>query len=174
MPARALAAVVAAAAAVRAASTDADLPSTAARLRAVDDWLVGAEAPPAWWRVRGTDSVVSGTTLKNNGRKDVVRATLNGSTVIVKSFRGTNEIRAGGALVDSTNFELYYLEALRGEPGVPALLGGWRAGERLTWVVEDAGRVVGAGFGFDGNPVTFAAAYDAPSGMLRGVHKLCL
>ena len=54
-------------------------------------------------------------------------------------------------------FELLYLEALRGAPGIPELLGAWVEDGNVTYVVRDCGQAIGAGT--SGKPSVMAPAY---------------
>ena len=54
-------------------------------------------------------------------------------------------------------FELLYLEALRGAPGIPELLGAWVEDGNVTYVVRDCGQAIGAGT--SGKPSILSTAY---------------
>ena len=49
---------------------------------------------------------------------------------------------AGGGVL---YLEMVYLEALRGRPGIPELLGAWWDGPRVVLVVADGGEAIARG-----------------------------
>ena len=57
--------------------------------------------------------------------------------------------------------ELVYLEALRGAPGVPELLGGWFDGPHVYYVLSDGGERIGRGVsvGVGTQPTVLSAAF---------------
>ena len=135
------------------------------RLERVDAWLAdGASPPPRHWAVRGPGDVAAASTfLAGKGQKDVRASRLadGGAPVVVKALHKAGAFRFGDRASDIAYLELLYLEFLRGEPGVPELLGGWATATSVVWVVRDAGRAVAAGTGSSRSPAVFAAAYDA-------------
>ncbi|KAH8082976.1 hypothetical protein JL720_8486 [Aureococcus anophagefferens] len=141
------------------AATAAAAASPLERLARVDAWLAdGASPPPRHWAVRGPGDVAAASTfLAGKGQKEVRASRLadGGAKVVVKA------LKRGGAFRFWPYLELIYLEFLRGEPGVPELLGGWATATSVVWVVRDAGRAVATGTGSSRSPAVFAAAYDA-------------
>ena len=114
---------------------------------------------PATWRVSKAGDVpepwevVSGS----NHAKQVFRATFHDAPVIVKKkHRDPSGHDAGGGLI---YMELLYLEALRGEPGVPDLLGAWVDKAHITYVVGDCGAPIGAGAGSAADPTVVSPAF---------------
>ena len=58
--------------------------------------------------------------------------------------------------------EMVYLEALRGRPGIPELLGAWWDGPHVVLVVADGGEAIGEGPpGVGTAPNVMTAAFDA-------------
>ena len=147
------------------AATAAAAASPLERLERVDAWLAdGASPPPRHWAVRGPGDVAAASTfLAGKGQKEVRASRLadGGAKVVVKALHKAGPFRFGDRASDIAYLELIYLEFLRGEPGVPELLGGWATATSVVWVVRDAGRAVAAGTGSSRSPAVFAAAYDA-------------
>ncbi len=93
------------------------------------------------------------------------RATVKGKSVIVKEAKHASDTKknvGGGSLY----LEMVYLEALRGRPGIPELLGAWwdaaRDGPHITYVVGDGGEPLGKGpSGVGTQPNVMTAAFDA-------------
>ncbi len=121
--------------------------------REKDPWI-----PPSWTVSKEED--VPGPWREvpgNNHAKKVFRATLHNKSVIVK--RKHHDPR-GHDLGGSTIYkELLYLEALRGEPGVPELLGAWFEHTHATYVVQDCGSMIGAGAGSAADPTILSEAF---------------
>ncbi len=121
--------------------------------REKDPWV-----PPTWTvskeeDVPGPWQEVSGT----NHAKQVFRASLHNKSVIIK--RKHHDPRGhdlGGMTIYK---ELLYLEALRGEPGIPELYGAWFEHAHATYVVQDCGSTIGAGAGSAGDPTRLSAAF---------------
>ena len=108
--------------------------------------------------MRSRDDVQGPYNIIYNKAKHVARAHVQGKRVVVKSGgpheKGRTTNWGGGVLY----MELVYMEALRGEPGIPELLGAWFGpGGELTYVVADCGEVIGAGQG--GSPSMMSPAY---------------
>ena len=102
--------------------------------------------PGPWQEVSGT-----------NHAKQVFRASLHNKSVIIK--RKHHDPRGhdlGGMTIYK---ELLYLEALRGEPGIPELYGAWFEHAHATYVVQDCGSTIGAGAGSAGDPTRLSAAF---------------
>ncbi len=121
--------------------------------REKDPWI-----PPTWTvskeeDVPGPWQELSGT----NHAKQVFRASLNNRSVIVKKKhhdpRGRDD---AGATIYT---ELLYLEALRGEPGIPELYGAWFEHAHATYVVQDCGAMIGAGAGSAADPTIVSEAF---------------
>ena len=95
--------------------------------------------------------------------KTVYRATVKGKSVIVKGRKmrkdgKTSNTVGGGVLY----LEMVYLEALRGRPGIPELLGAWWDGPHVVIVVADGGGAIGEGPpGVGTAPNVMTAAFDA-------------
>ena len=111
-------------------------------------WTVSKEAdvPGPWQEVSGT-----------NHAKQVFRASLHNKSVIIK--RKHHDPRGhdlGGMTIYK---ELLYLEALRGEPGIPELYGAWFEHAHATYVVQDCGSTIGAGAGSAADPTRLSAAF---------------
>ena len=111
-------------------------------------WTVSKEEdlPKPWQEVSGT-----------NHAKQVFRATLHNKSVIIK--RKHHDPRGhdlGGMTIYK---ELLYLEALRGEPGVPELYGAWFDHAHATYVVQDCGSMIGRGAGSAADPTRLSAAF---------------
>ena len=102
--------------------------------------------PGPWQEVSGT-----------NHAKQVFRASLHNKSVIIK--RKHHDPRGhdlGGMTIYK---ELLYLEALRGEPGIPELYGAWFEHAHATYVVQDCGATIGAGAGSAADPTRLSAAF---------------
>ena len=111
-------------------------------------WTVSKEEdiPKPWQEVSGT-----------NHAKQVFRATLHNKSVIIK--RKHHDPRGhdlGGMTIYK---ELLYLEALRGEPGVPELYGAWFSHAHATYVVQDCGSTIGRGAGSAADPTILSNAF---------------
>ena len=78
-------------------------------------------------------------------QKEVNISRLAGSAapVVVKALQNAGAFAFGHRESDIAYFELLWLEYLRGEPGVPALYGGWMTSEHLVWVVSHGGPLIG-------------------------------
>ena len=127
-----------------------------ARAAAIDAFFQNATAPTTW-TVRSRDDVQGPYNEIYNKAKHVARAHVQGKRVVVKSGgpheKGRTTNWGGGVLY----MELVYMEALRGAPGIPELLGGWFESDgSLTYVVADCGDAIGAGQG--GSPSRMSQA----------------
>ena len=126
-----------------------------ARAATIDAFFKNATAP-ATWTVRSRDDLTGPITELYDKAKRVSRAHVKGRRVVVKAGGRhglSNENRGAGVLY----FELLYLEALRGAPGIPELLGAWVEDGNVTYVVRDCGQAIGAGT--SGKPSVMAPAY---------------
>ena len=126
-----------------------------ARAATIDTFFQNATAP-ATWTVRSRDDLTGPLTEIYDKAKHVSRAHFKGRRVVVKTGGRhglSNENRGAGVLY----FELLYLEALRGAPGIPELLGAWVEDRNVTYVVRDCGQAIGAGT--SGKPSVMAPAY---------------
>ena len=119
------------------------------RLEQIDAWLAGGAAPDAW-RVRGPrDLAGEGVPLAKSIQKEVNASSIvrerdgRRVPVVVKALRKARQFAFGHRDSDIAYFELLWLEYLRGEPGVPALYGGWMTSEHLVWVVSHGGPLIG-------------------------------
>ena len=119
------------------------------RLEQIDAWLAGGAAPDAW-RVRGPrDLAGEGVALAKSIQKEVNASSIvrerdgRRVPVVVKALRKARQFAFGHRDSDIAYFELLWLEYLRGEPGVPALYGGWMTSEHLVWVVSHGGPLIG-------------------------------
>ena len=119
------------------------------RLEQIDAWLAGGAAPDAW-RVRGPrDLAGEGVALAESIQKEVNASSIvrerdgRRVPVVVKALRKARQFAFGHRDSDIAYFELLWLEYLRGEPGVPALYGGWMTSEHLVWVVSHGGPLIG-------------------------------
>lgn len=124
------------------------------RVLAVERWLLNGTRP-AQWTVFAERDVTRRDALTAGASKRVSRgrAGSGGDKVVVKTLvvdaahRCPNATACGAAAAratvdaskrrDHVLAELYYLEGLRGRPGVPRLYGGWR--DPLSIVVADGG-----------------------------------
>jgi hypothetical protein len=131
-----------------------------ARVEAVERWLLNGTAPPAWWDVRAPADVRKGSELSRGASKRVCSGRLasSGAKVVVKTIvdsggklapDGTVRPRPNGKITPEHRRahllgELFYLEALRGRPGVPELRGAYteehRGAVAIAAVVDDGGR----------------------------------
>ena len=127
-----------------------------ARAATIDAFFKNATTP-ATWSVRSRSDLTGPITGIYDKAKKVSRAHFKGRRVVVKAGGRhglSNENRGAGVLY----FELLYLEALRGAPGIPELLGAWvEAGGNVTYVVRDCGQAIGAGT--SGKPSILSTAY---------------
>ena len=119
------------------------------RLEQIDAWLAGGAAPDAW-QVRGPrDLAGEGVPLAKSIQKEVNASSIvrerdgRRVPVVVKALRKARQFAFGHRDSDIAYFELLWLEYLRGEPGVPALYGGWMTSEHLVWVVSHGGPLIG-------------------------------
>ena len=126
-----------------------------ARAATIDVFFQNATAPDTW-TVRSSNDLTGPITEIYDKAKRVSRAHFKGRRVVVKTGGRhglSNENRGAGVLY----FELLYLEALRGAPGIPELLGAWVEDGNVTYVVRDCGQTIGAGT--SGKPSVMAPAY---------------
>ncbi len=126
-----------------------------ARAATIDTFFTNATAP-ATWTVRSRDDLTGPITELYDKAKRVSRAHVKGRRVVVKAGGRhglSNENQGAGVLY----FELLYLEALRGAPGIPELLGAWVEDGNVTYVVRDCGQAIGAGT--SGKPSILSTAY---------------
>ena len=126
-----------------------------ARAATIDVFFQNATAPDTW-TVRSSNDLTGPITEIYDKAKRVSRAHFKGRRVVVKTGGRhglSNENRGAGVLY----FELLYLEALRGAPGIPELLGAWVEDGNVTYVVRDCGQAIGAGT--SGKPSVMAPAY---------------
>ena len=126
-----------------------------ARAATIDVFFQNATAPDTW-TVRSRDDLTGPITELYDKAKRVSRAHVKGRRVVVKAGGRhglSNENRGAGVLY----FELLYLEALRGAPGIPELLGAWVEDGNVTYVVRDCGQAIGAGT--SGKPSILSTAY---------------
>ena len=126
-----------------------------ARVVAVDRWLDGDGPPPAHWEVASKrDLNPRWKKLAGGNSKQVSKTSYGKAKVVVKT---KIEHTKGGETLKRERIlraELLFLEYLAGYPGVPKLYGGWLGdgGARVTYVVQDAGEILGAGTGTVGRP----------------------
>ena len=128
---------------------------TLARAATIDAFFQNATAPDTW-TVRSHSDLTGPIAEIYDKAKRVSRAHFKGRRVVVKTGGRhglSNENRGAGVLY----FELLYLEALRGAPGIPELLGAWVEDGNVTYVVRDCGQAIGAGT--SGKPSIMAPAY---------------
>ena len=126
-----------------------------ARAATIDVFFQNATSP-ATWTVRSRNDLTGPITELYDKAKHVSRAHVKGRRVVVKTGGRhglSNENRGAGVLY----FELLYLEALRGAPGIPELLGAWVEDGNVTYVVRDCGQAIGAGT--SGKPSILSTAY---------------
>ncbi|CAH0374520.1 unnamed protein product [Pelagomonas calceolata] len=106
------------------------------------NWTVrkAGDVPQPWHEI-GNQSIA----------KRVFRARVGSRSVVVKRAIGVRSgphrgepkgADLGGSVI---YLELVYLEALRGAPGVPELLGGWFDGPHVYYVLSDGGERIGRG-----------------------------
>ena len=148
-----------------------------ARVVAVDRWLDGDGPPPAHWEVASKrDLNPRWKKLAGGNSKQVSKTSYGKAKVVVKTKIEHTE---GGETLKRERIlraELLFLEYLAGSPGVPKLYGGWLGdgGARVTYVVQDAGEILGAGTGTVGRPAKPTApwaafARNAPLAALRAL-----
>ncbi|KAH8081715.1 serine/threonine kinase [Aureococcus anophagefferens] len=148
-----------------------------ARVVAVDRWLDGDGPPPAHWEVASKrDLNPRWKKLAGGNSKQVSKTSYGKAKVVVKTkiehTKGSETLKRERIL----RAELLFLEYLAGSPGVPKLYGGWLGdgGARVTYVVQDAGEILGAGTGTVGRPAKPTApwaafARNAPVAALRAL-----
>ena len=128
------------------------------RVRAVEAWLDKGGPPPQSWEVKTKADVSIGKELAR-GRSKCVRhgrlGTRKGGVVAVcpvsnsSAFAGHNykELHAAGEALKRRHHlveEMYFLEVLRGRPGIPTLRGAFLENGDLSIVVDDCGaRITG-------------------------------
>ena len=126
-----------------------------ARAATIDVFFQNSTAPDTW-TVRSRNDLTGPITELYDKAKHVSRAHVKGRRVVVKTGGRhglSNEDQGAGVLY----FELLYLEALRGAPGIPELLGAWVEDGNVTYVVRDCGQAIGAGR--SGKPSILSTAY---------------
>ena len=109
-------------------STIAHLP---ARARPLEGWTIASRHD-----IKGHMSLVT----SGNAKQVLTGGTYRNRSVVVKSS-SANHTR--DKLGDAVHLELVFLEALRGAPGIPELLGAWRESEHVWYAVVDGGRPIG-------------------------------
>jgi hypothetical protein len=77
---------------------------------------------------------------RGNAKQVLRGGTFRNQSIIVK---GSSANHTRDKLGDAVHLELVFLEALRGAPGVPELLGAWREGEHVWYAVADGGLPIG-------------------------------
>lgn len=128
------------------------------RLHAFLSGVAGAAAPATWKVTRAKDAAFEWTFLVNGTAKEVSRTKVQGVRLVRKLVRSSNvgDALAKGRshhgvsnreLVENKHVveavaELYYMEYLRGLPGIPDLWGAWVDSRGLSYVVVDAGPAV--------------------------------
>ena len=126
-----------------------------ARAATIDAFFQNATAPDTW-TVRSHSDLTGPIAEIYDKAKRVSRAHVKGRRVVIKTGGRhglSNENQGAGVLY----FELLYLEALRGAPGIPELLGAWVEDGNVTYVVRDCGQAIGAGT--SGKPSILSTAY---------------
>jgi len=117
------------------------------RADALNRWFATIEHLPArarpleGWTVSNRRDIQGRMRLVTSGNaKQVLRGTYRNRSIIVK---GSSANHTRDKLGDAVHLELVFLEALRGAPGIPELLGAWREGEHVWYAVADGGRPIG-------------------------------
>ena len=128
------------------------------RVRGVEAWLDKGGPPPQSWEVKTKADVSIGKELARGRSKCVRHGRLGTRKVVVvavcpvsnsSAFAGHNykELHAAGEALKRRHHlveEMYFLEVLRGRPGIPTLRGAFRHGDDLSLVVDDCGvRITG-------------------------------
>ena len=143
--------------------------NVSAATAAIDRWFQFHQnnesyAPEAWTVTKPHDVPRPWHEIGASSKsKTVYRATVKGKSVIVKGRKmrkdgKTSNTVGGGVLY----LEMVYLEALRGRPGIPELLGAFWDGPHVVIVVADAGGAIGEGPpGVGTAPNVMTAAFDA-------------
>lgn len=151
------------------------------RLEALRRVVAGlpAEAPDAWV-VRGPEDVSDATwaPLANGTAKRVFSAPMGGTNRWGKAWGHRwvvlKQLAATGGSEDAKHFgevkgELYFLELLRGRAGIPTLLGVFRRGGTVSYVVQDAGQEL-MGHTRDGSRLRYKQlAATRPLGLARAL-----
>jgi hypothetical protein len=128
------------------------------RLGGLAATLAGREEPPTEWTVRRAD-VQDLRWLANGTRKEVWAGRAHDRKVILKRLvRSRRDGRATNPASDQRHRaellgELYFLEWLRGAPGIPELLGAWTEAGGPVYVVSDGGESYATKFPTDGRLV---------------------
>ena len=102
-----------------------------ARARPLEAWTISHRRD-----IQGTLRLVT----RGNAKQVLRGGTYRNRSVIVK---GSSANHTRDKLGDAVHLELVFLEALRGAPGVPELLGAWREGEHVWYAVADGGLPIG-------------------------------
>ena len=124
-----------------------------ARVRAVEAWLEKGAPPPQHWDVKTKADVSIGKELARGRSKCVRHGRLGTRKVVVvavcpvsnsSAFAGHNykELHAAGEALKRRHHlveEMYFLEVLRGRPGIPTLRGAFLENGDLSIVVDDCG-----------------------------------
>ena len=120
-------------------------------MHAVDAWLDGVDAHPAHWEVTSKHDLPGRWKKLGAGNSKEVSAASYGAAKVVVKTKIASTRGAADALKRERDLrgELLYLEFLAGAPGIPKLYGGWLSdgGQRVTYVVQNAGEVLGTGTG---------------------------
>ena len=123
------------------------------RVRAVEAWLDKGGPPPQSWEVKTKADVSIGKELARGRSKCVRHGRLGTRKVVVvavcpvsnsSAFAGHNykELHAAGEARKRRQHlveEMYFLEVLRGRPGIPTLRGAFLENGDLSIVVDDCG-----------------------------------
>ena len=123
------------------------------RVRAVEAWLDKGGPPPQSWEVKTKADVSIGKELARGRSKCVRHGRLGTRKVVVvavcpvsnsSAFAGHNykELHAADEALKRRHHlveEMYFLEVLRGRPGIPTLRGAFLENGDLSIVVDDCG-----------------------------------
>ena len=154
-------------------------PSTATRnaVQAAARWLAAKPAtkPPATWTIHHPKQVAADSYKRIAGASGLSKWVFSAATtahrvpVIVKIEKVMHNknnwfkqsASPGTRWTSEFANEVLYLEHLRGQPGVPLLLGGWHNGSQRAIVTANphAAGVIARGKGFEGDPTNLTKSY---------------
>ena len=133
------------------------------RMRVFYAWLRGETvSAPSWWTVRSerdltSESVGAGAGYDLGSAKTLKTSTIEADNGMILRVVVKTPVR--GARGAEAAKEAAYLEALRGEAGVPELYGGWLRDGRPSFVVADCGPAIGTGAGTEASPAALSESY---------------